>query len=258
MNKFNLSELFGVTKEFTIKHSSEILTGIGIAGLISTSILTGKATLKASKILEDERENRKEDISNNKEIVKICWKPYIPAVMTGVASISCIIFASSQNYKRNAALATAYGLSETALREYKDKVVEVIGEKKEKSIKEAIAKDKIESNPVDSKEIIFTGKGETLCYDSISGRYFKSDIEDIKSACNKANSELIKLGYISLNDFYYEIGLEANKLGDLLGWNVSKDDLIDLNFSSQLATDGTPCLVLDYIVMPKYDFNIFG
>ena len=257
MSKFNLSNLLGTAKEFTIKHSPEILTGIGIAGLVSTSVITGKATLKASRILEEERENREEDISTI-EIVKICWKPYVPAVITGVASISCIIFASSQNYKRNAALATAYSISEAALREYKDKVVEVIGEKKERSIKEAIAKDKIESNPVGNKEIIMAGKGETLCYDSISGRYFKSDIEDIKSACNKINSELIKQGYISLNDFYYEIGLESIKQGDLIGWNLSKDDLIELDFSSQLATDGTPCLVLDYLVTPKYDFNMFG
>ena len=257
MDKFNLSSLVETVKKFTTKHSPEILTGIGIAGLVSTSVITGKATLKASRILEEERENKEEDISNI-EVVKLCWKPYIPVVITGVASISCIIFGNSQNHKRNAALATAYSISEAALREYKDKVVEVIGEKKEKSIKDAIAKDKIEAKPVDNNEVIMTGKGQSLCYDSISGRYFKSDIEDIRSACNRINSELIKQGYISLNDFYYELGLESIKQGELMGWNLSKDDLVELHFSSQLAADGTPCLVLDYNVTPKYDFNMFG
>ena len=57
-----------------------------------------------------------------------------------------------------------------------------------------------------------------------------------------------------LNDFYYEIGLDNIKLGDELGWNID-DGYIDLSFSSQLASDGTPCLVIDYKIAPRYDFR---
>lgn len=60
--------------------------------------------------------------------------------------------------------------------------------------------------------------------------------------------------YVSLNDFYYKIGLDNTKIGDDLGWNI-ENGLIELHFSSQLAADGTPCLVMDYQVAPKYDYN---
>lgn len=59
--------------------------------------------------------------------------------------------------------------------------------------------------------------------------------------------------YISLNDLYFELGLDNIKLGDELGWNIDKG-YIDINFSSQLDANGTPCLVLDYRVAPVYDY----
>ena len=70
---------------------------------------------------------------------------------------------------------------------------------------------------------------------------------------NKLNRDMLDEMFISLNDFYYEIGLSNTKLGDDLGWNVS-EGLIDLKFSSQLTDDGTPCVVMDYSIAPKYDY----
>ena len=87
-----------------------------------------------------------------------------------------------------------------------------------------------------------------------SGRYFKSDIEKIKKAECELNRQMLDDMYVSLNDFYYEIGLDSVKLGDELGWNVDSG-YIDLSFSSQLASDGTPCLVIDYSVAPRYDYR---
>ena len=49
----------------------------------------------------------------------------------------------------------------------------MFGEKKHETVKDAITRDKIEKNPVVTREIIITEKGNTLCYDAISGRYFK-------------------------------------------------------------------------------------
>lgn len=170
-------------------------------------------------------------------------------------SIACLVGASSVNLRRNAALATAYTLSESTLRDYQKKVVETIGEKKEQSVRDAVAKEKIEQTPVHTKEVILTGRGESLCYDSVSGRYFKSDMETIKKAENELDARLRNEMYVSLNEFYYEIGLEPLRvIGEDLGWNIDSGYL-DLNFSSQIASDGTPCLVLDYGVAPRYDFR---
>ena len=63
--------------------------------------------------------------------------------------------------------------------------------------------------------------------------------------------------YVSLNDFYYEIGLQEIKLGDNLGWSVNKG-LIDINIDPphyQQAENGEPCIVLDYIVPPYYEYD---
>ena len=105
-----------------------------------------------------------------------------------------------------------------------------------------------------TREVIITEKGNTLCYDAISGRYFKGDIDKIKKAEYELNRQMRDEMYISLNDFYYEIGLDNIKIGDELGWNID-DGYIDLSFSSQLASDGTPCLVIDYSIAPRYNFG---
>ena len=234
------------------KHSPEILTGLGIAGMIATTVMAVRATPKAIQLI-DEAKHEKEEALTVPETVKTAWKCYIPAAITGVTSIACLVGASSVNARRNAAIATAYTLSETALREYKDKVVETIGEKKEQVVRDAIAKDKIEKNPLSKNEVYITNKGETLCYDAISGRYFKSDMDRLRKAENEINRRLLRDEYISLNEFYYEIGLGETKMGNDLGWNIGKG-FVTFNFSSQLAEDGTPCLVLDFEVAPVYDY----
>lgn len=188
------------------------------------------------------------------ETVQLTWKCYIPSAVIGGISICCLIGASSVNFRRNAALATAYTLSESALKEYQEKVIETIGEKKEQSVRDAIAKDKLEQNPVVSREVIITEKGNTLCYDIISCRYFRSDIDKIKKIENELNRRMRDEMYISLNDFYYELGLNGSSMGEDLGWNID-EGYIDLNFSSQLAEDGTPCLVINYKLAPRYDYR---
>lgn len=252
--KKEITKSFLSLKTAIKKHSPEILTGIGIAGMITTTVMAVRATPKALILIEE----RKEEIGAEKleamDMVKTTWACYIPAAITGTLSVACLIGASSVNARRNAALATAYTLSESALKDYQGKVIEMFGEKKNEAVKDAVAKDKVEKNPVVTREVIITEKGNTLCYDSISGRYFKSDIEKIKKAECELNRQMLDDMYVSLNDFYYEIGLDNVKLGDELGWNVDSG-YIDLSFSSQLASDGTPCLVIDYSVAPRYDYR---
>lgn len=253
------------------KHNPEILTGIGIAGMITTTVMAVKATPKAIRLLEAEKDRQNRIILNEAknngyddckvvtrlhpiEIVKTTWTCYIPSTIMGVFSITCLVGASSVNARRNAALATAYSISKSALKEYQDKVVETIGIKKEQVVQDAIAKDKIVKDPVINNEVIMTDKGETLCYDVVSGRYFKSDIDRIRKAENELNRRMIEEMYISLNDFYYEIGLNNISIGDDIGWNID-DGLLELRFSSQLTDDGTPCLVINYYIAPRYEFG---
>ena len=256
MDKSNITNIIKGIKASISRHSPEILTGIGIAGMVTTTILAVKATPKAIKLIEAEKRAKHVDALSPVDTVKTVWKCYIPAAMTGVSSIACLIGSNAINAKRNAALTTVYTLSEMARNEYKEKVIETIGEKKERTIKEKVDAERIKKDPVSKKEVIITEKGTTLCYDHVFGRYFKSDIDIINRAMNKINREIVINMYASLNDFYAELGLSPVEMGYELGWNID-DGTIEIEPSSQLADDGTPCLVIDYSVSPKYNYSRF-
>ena len=249
-----LVNLFKSTRNFIGKHSPEILTGIGITGLLTTTVLAVKATPKALYLIENAKEDQNKDKLKPVEVIKIAWKPYIPAGLLAIASTSCIIGASSINYKRNTALATAYAISERTLVRYRDKVIDTLGERKEKEIKEKVAQEEVNQNKKQDNTVIITSKGNTLCMDSFSGRYFRSDIDSIKKAINKLNRELTYNQYVSLNELYGEIGLNDIKNGSILGWNLDSG-LIEPEFSTCLADNDEPCVVIDYTVGPRYDFD---
>lgn len=275
MSKQNTSRFFKSVKASLSKHSPEILTGIGIAGMITATIFAVKATPKAMTLIEKRKEEINDkrmtdiqettgDMRNYNEITKLglgdtikaTWKCYIPTVVTASVSIACLIGASSVKSKRNAVLATAYQLSETALAEYREKVVETIGEKKEAAIRDKVNKERLEKNPVKNNEVIVTAKGNTLCYDHMTGRYFTSDIDKINKAVNEINNRILHEYYASVNDLYSELGLYHTSLGEKMGWN-SDMGLLEVSFSAQVADDGNPCLVLDFNHPPKYDFDRF-
>lgn len=267
MNKPNVTKLFKTAKAFTSKRAPEILTGIGIAGMVTTTVLAVKATPKALQLIEEEKRKRDheafqkastEQVDHLKpfDVVKVAWKPYIPAVITGAASIGCLIGANSVSARRQAALYSAYKLSETALTEYKEKVVETIGEKKEKTVRDKIAKDKVDKHPASKSEIFITGEGDSLFYDPLSDRYFKSNIESIRRVINDLNFAMGYSNemYVSVSQLYDELGLKRTSISDDIGWNIG-DGLIEADFSTQITDDGKPCIVLDFLIAPKYNFD---
>lgn len=254
MSKSSTARFLKRMEETLTKHSPEILTGIGISGMITTTVLAVKATPKALTLLEDAR-YEKGSALKPAEKVKIAWKPYVPAVVTATVSIACLVGANSVHTRRTTALAAAYQLSETALAEYREKVLETLGEKKERAVRETISQERVEKQPVSKSEVYITNTGDTLFMDPLSKRYFKSDIELIRRAENNLNKQMLQdiTGYVSLNDFYAELGLDYTDVGFDLGWNVDK--LIDLDFHATQADDGRPCLAIDYHVPPRYKFD---
>jgi hypothetical protein len=242
------------------KHQPEILTGIGIAGMITTTIMAVRATPKALDIMAEVKDIHANDTDKKayaKDIITKVVPIYIPSAIVGGMSIGLVIGASAINAKRNAALATAYAISESALKTYQEKVIETVGEKKEQTIREAVAKDTIEKNPIGNKEIIIVGADEVRCIDAISGRRFKSSVQKIQNVENELNRRIISEMYISLNDLYDELGLAHTPIGDDLGWNIDwlDKDMIKLATSTAMDEDGVPCLVMDYRITPKYGYD---
>lgn len=271
MKKVKMPKVLRGVQRTMSKHSPGLLTGIGIAGMVTTTVLAVRATPKAMELIEEEKhrqshELRKEAIDNDRETcvrvdhlkpieaIKVAWRPYIPAMVTGVLSISCLLGASTVSVRRNAALAAAYKLSETTLADYREKVVETIGER-EKEVREKVAESHLNKNPITKSNVIVTDNGETQFYDPMSGRYFKSETEKVNAAVNSLNKSMIQDigGYISLNELYDELGIDPVELGDTLGWDLDRG-LIDIGFTSMIADNGKPCIVLDYINPPLYDY----
>lgn len=263
------------------KNSPSILTGVSVAGLVTTTILGIRTTPKALAVIDqfvwDRYEAEVPDTSQisfhkwlglgddvdsydwtarlkyptKKEIINLTWKIYLPTIVTGVVTIACIIGANHISMRRNAALASLYGLTEAAFKEYQTKVVETIGRNKELKIRDDISADRIKKNPPGTNEVIITGRGPVLCFDSLSGRYFRSDIEKIRRVIYEFKTDLMTDMFLSLNDLYYRLGLSNIALGDQMGWSID-NDRFDIQFSTQLGDEGEPCLVLNYSVEPRY------
>ncbi len=243
----------GITRGIQ-KESPAILSGLAIGGLILTAWWTHRAALKAQDIVLEAVDNKEVDADLDwKKKVELTWKVYIPPVIMGATSIACIIGAHNISVGRQAALASIASISTEALKEYKDKVVETIGEKKEQKIRDEIAKDKIERNPPSGSTVILTDRGNTLMYDSLSGRYFRGDIEKIRRSENTLNKLMLSEDAITLNELYYSWGLPPIKTGDDQGWHI-ENGMIEFSFSSQLAENDEPCLVIDQRVLPGARF----
>lgn len=248
------------TQKLVIENSTSILTAVGVTGTVTTAILTGRASFKAAQILEWEQVDkygldfREREVGMEvKEKAKMVWPLYIPAAGVGMTTITAIIFCNRISSRRTAALAAAYGISERAFSEYKEKVVERLGKTKELAMRDEIAQDKVNKNPIEGREVIIAGSGDVLCYDSLTGRYFQSTIETIKKAENKVNYNIIHHMYDSLSSFYDEIGLPSTEYSEEVGWNLN--NILDVTYSTTMSTDGRPCIVIDFKVSPVRDYG---
>lgn len=233
------------------KHSPEILIGMGIAGAASSVIFAVKATPKAMFLLEEKRQELGVENLEAKEIIKTAAPVYIPTAVSFGVSVACIVGASSVNARRNAALTAAYTLSESTLRTYRDKVLETVGEDKEREIRQKAAIEQQQSTPEPQTLVVSSAAGQLKCFDSLSGRYFVSTKNEIDKAVNEFNRQLRDDMRISLNDWYDLIGLDTNKFGDMLGWDIERG-YVETCYASRLDEDGLPCLVVNYVEPPHY------
>lgn len=245
------SDLAKRLQSFTIGHSPALLTALGVTGSVTTAFLTGKATVKAVRILDEqwvytdihgEREK--------KEAFKLVYKEYIPAFGVLAVTVTCIIAANQVGSRRAAAIASAYALSEKAFTEYKEKVVEKIGAGKEREVRDEIAQDRVNANPVSN--VVIIGTGEVLCFEAYTGRYFMSSVETLKKAQNDVNYMVVNNMYASLSDFYDKVGLPRTKMSDDVGWNC--DAMMEMELSTCLADDGRPAVSFTFHVAPVANY----
>lgn len=248
------------------KYLPSILIGAGIGGMFVGTYVAVKKTPEAHEELEEQREDEERvaemmDREPKKDIwarTKIIAKYYWSTGLILVSSAGCILWANSIHLKREAALIALAAANRKELETFKEKVLELDGEKKLTKINDAVAQEELNKNPSEDKTVIFTGKGEHLCYDSWSGRYFMTDIEKVRRAEVEMNRNLLLDNYFSLNDFYDLVGLAHIDLGDQLGWHCSdRGEQVRLDLSSKITDKGEPCLVIRFDIFPQYEFDQF-
>ena len=258
-----IKNLFDKVLNFTKEHNPEILVGLGVAGMMTSTVLAVKATPKALDIMEDKKADMGVTYLTRKEIAQATWKLYAPSIGVGLASAACIILGTSKSIKRNTALATVYALSESTLREYQTKAKEMFGEEKAAELDREVAKARVRKREVTtivetegSEYIHHTGNGDTLVYDTLSGRYFRSSMNSIESAVNSINKSLLNDYIMTLNEFYNELGVPTIGAGSLIGWKSDKE-LLEVSFESDVDQNGNPYLVLSYKnrPIPVYDYR---
>lgn len=237
-------------------NSPAILTGLGVTGTLTAVFLTGKATLKAAHILQVAENLRGEDQELDfKQKFEMTWKCYVPAAGSTVLAIACMVAANHVGVRRAAALASAYNIAQRGFDEYKDKVIEKLGEKKEQSLRDELAQDRVTRNPPNKSTMIVTGGGEHLCKDEWSGRYFECEVETIRGAVNEINFQIIHQDYASLSDFYDILQLPHTQESDELGWNTEKKLEVDYHYTSD--DKGRPCLAIEFTTVPVRGYGSY-
>lgn len=248
----NFKDALKAAEKVFNRNSPNILTGLGIAGFVTSILLSIKATpmamLEYNELLQKYPD---EEIPMKDKIEKVL-PVYIPTIGLATVSTTLIILANRIHTRRTAALASLYALAETGIREYQEQVLGSIGPRKEEGIRGKVAQKKLEDNPVNEREISIQKEGEILCYDILSGRYFRSNIETLRQIQNTFNERMLNGNDTqTLNELYFDMGLEAIELGADCGWSVNKG-LLDFIFTAKIATNNQPCVVIDHKTKPEY------
>lgn len=243
-------------KNYLYNHRSEIMVGCGVGGFLLSSATLVNATLKSYKQVLEKKQELGVDKLSKKEIFKLCWKNYVWPTALTISSTSFVLVGNNTAVKRNASLLAAYTLTETALIDYKTKAKQLIGEEADNKIKEAIIKDKIEEkiNDKSVNNILISNEDtDVLMFEPISGRFFKSTWNKVEKAANNVVLNAISsFGTVSLNEWFYELGLERSSIGDDIGWFCNdKTSALDIGMSSGVTNDGKAYVSIYYNNEPK-------
>lgn len=233
--------------ERVIKQNSPVvLASLAGAGLVSSVYLTARATWRASEqihVAEAEGGTHDDAKERFKERSKLVWKEYIPPAVSTSATLVCLFGSLRSGQHKTAVAMTAYSVTEHAFQEYREKVIEQIGVKKDEEIRGELAQATVQATPP-SRDVIIAGGGDVLCCELFTKRYFTCDMQTLRKAQNDINSMLNNELYATMSDFYYLIGLDVTAESDSFGWDSDKQ--MDLEFCTVMSSDDRPCLAFSY------------
>lgn len=250
-----------------IKHSPEILAGVGVVGVVGSLVLACKATTKLSDVLEESKEQldkikevaadpayeekySQDDAKKDTTITYVqtamkVTKLYAPSVILCASSLGCLLASNNILKKRNAALSAAYMTVDKSFKEYRKRVADRFGEEVEKEIRynikaEEITKVDENGNEVTETVKIMDGTDDPNSYSDYA-RFFdescaawQNDAEYnltfLKAQQQYANDLLKARGRLFLNEVYRMLGIDETKAGQVVGWVYNPDNPTGDNF----------------------------
>lgn len=275
------------------KHSPEILIGVGIVGVVASTVLSCRATIKANDVLHDAKEeldniknNTKDEETAKKERRSVYVKTsgklaklYSKPVAIGVASITAIIASNGVSRKRYGAMAAAYATVDSGFKAYRKNVVDRFGEEVDRQLKLGLTPTDIKEKVTDEngkektvkKSIEVTNKDpnelkEYVRFFDESNPYWQKDAElnkmFLRAQMSFFNDKLKVEKRVFLNDVLKALGFPTTKAGQIVGWvydpeNPDIDNYIDFGIND-IYRPAVRDFINGYERSIMLDFNVDG
>lgn len=241
-------------KEKVLDNKTKILSGTAIGGVLTTTVLAVKGGSDAANKIAYE-EYRTDSELTRKEKLKLTWKCYIPAACSAIGTIGCIAASEYCNNKDKALAVAAAAAFSTALTDYKEAVIETVGEELGEEVRKAAGQKDLDRTPFtkskDSLRFVDEYDEEDyLCYEPLTGQYFRSNKLKIDDAMNEVCREVIAFDEAPLNSLFERIGVRPSEFGQMMGWKSTINRLPKVAYSANMTDDGRVVVWLDYTICP--------
>lgn len=268
------------------KHAPEILVYSGVAGMVATTIVACKhtpETIETHHAYEAERTRIKVVMDNEPEselaqnrgkhltinYARECYelvKTQKVAITLGALSIASILAGHQMLRSRHLALVGAYATLQKTYDEYREAVIEAVGEETEAEIRKTIvtdsAKEELDPEKPLSAQVspngysiyarVFDEANPNFERDSSYNRWFIQSQED------NLNNLLRARGYVTLNEAYDALGFPRVRHGWVVGWVQGKGDgIIDFGIN-RADNDEKIAFINGFEKAVWVDFNVDG
>lgn len=269
------------------KSSPEVLLAAGIAGMVGSTVLACRATLKMDDILEDaqgklemartleHRDYSSVDRSRDVTLIRVqtgmkVARAYAPAVALGVVSIYALTSSNRILTQRNVALTAAYTALERGFNQYRGRVVDRYGEETDRELRYGTTNVVIDDPDKAGKTKTVKRVGPEA--ESIYAKFFDPtcpawspdpEVNMLFLNCQQQflNDRLHVYGHVFLNEAYDALGIPRTRAGQVVGWVLSGDGETD-NYIDFGIFDGKKQVTRDFVNGREgsilLDFNVDG
>lgn len=268
------------------KNSPSLLFGAGIVGVVGSTVLACRATLKMQDVLEEtqsklntaktlvhddysEKDRQRDVVIIHVQTGAKIARLYGPAIVLGGASIAALTRSHNILNERNAALTAAYAALDRGFKEYRQRVVEKYGEDEDLAFRHGSREVEV-IDPETGKKKTVTRVGDdgpsvyARFFDPLSTSWSKEpeyNLLFLKCQQTYANDLLLARGHVFLNEVYDLLGVPRSKAGSIVGWIVTPGNATDnhIDFGIYKGGDGT---IRDFVngreASILLDFNVDG